>query len=287
MNAIMTKQTPATVLKAIWRQRSDGYNVDGEAFRRFVEEQEITEFNEYTLKGFKAWLMDQGYAAATVNRRLSGIRTRMKALVQSADLPGSQEKAIMESLYSVKMVRRSVHVDQGKVIKPSEMENLRAEVTDEKALVLVEFLWQTGLRISEALSVRNTESHLHRPGRGAGHFEVRVMGKGSSERTVFASAELVNRIRRVYGSREWLFQSQKKPEAHMRRTSAYDVVSYWIALVLGRRLGPHSFRHSFVFRKLEEGQPLPAVSRYAGHSDVSTTAKWYSANVLSPDQALS
>ena len=40
-------------------------------------------------------------------------------------------------------------------------------------------------------------------------------------------------------------------------------------------LTPHRLRHTFAVRKLEDGVPLPTVSRMLGHTNDATTEGWY------------
>jgi integrase/recombinase XerD len=144
---------------------------------------------------------------------------------------------------------------------------------------LLEFLYATGARISEAC------------GLSLGDFDheeqlVRLFGKGSKERIVpygrFAAAALD----------EWLGPSGRphlQPDrwarrgdaeavflnvrgARLSRQAAWAVVKkYGDRIGVGDRLSPHVLRHSCATHLLDHGADLRIVQELLGHASISTT----------------
>ena len=72
-----------------------------------------------------------------------------------------------------------------------------------------------------------------------------------------------------------IFITDKGPCLQLSTSSVYSSLKKYISLakieVNGRKIGPHSLRHSLATRMLKEGQPLPVISETLGHSDTNVT----------------
>ncbi|WP_440531646.1 tyrosine-type recombinase/integrase [Variovorax sp. YR566] len=85
-------------------------------------------------------------------------------------------------------------------------------------------------------------------------------------------------------SDEWVFPSPNGAMRDGKRTHLIDPMLSWKAVLklagITERLTPHDLRRSFGSILLEQGVPMPAVSKMLGHSNVATTEKHY--GVYSP-----
>jgi site-specific recombinase XerD len=120
-----------------------------------------------------------------------------------------------------------------------------APAGDRDALLFL-LLFQTGLRISEALSL--TVGHLtHQPG------ALEIMGKGGKMRLVACPAPLVHRLKayafdRGLGPDDRLFPIGRK--------QAWQIIGAAAAHIgLGKRVYPHLFRHSGAIERLRPPGP--------------------------------
>ena len=111
---------------------------------------------------------------------------------------------------------------------------------------------------------------------------VHVLGKGSKERRVPLSDYAVAALR-VWLSEgrsvlaivptEALFVNRKHKPMTPRDVRAM-VDGYAGGLLPGRRVGPHTLRHSFATHLLEGGADIRAVQELLGHSSVATTQRY-------------
>lgn len=151
----------------------------------------------------------------------------------------------------------------------------------ERDGVLLELLYATGMRVSEAVGLR-LQDWL--PEQGL----VRVMGKGGKERVVPLGATSVGRVERyVRGARNALRPACDKVLLNHRggalsRVSAWSILDRWARVAGiqvddgsgrkgGHRVHPHVLRHSFATHLLQGGADMRAVQEMMGHAELSTT----------------
>jgi len=138
---------------------------------------------------------------------------------------------------------------------------------------MLELLYAAGLRVSELVSVKLTDTNLQ-----AGH--VRVFGKGSKERIVPIGQYAKDKIQQYMTSARPLLLKQVispylfvawagKP---MTRQGFWKRLKQYAQKAgIRQEITPHSLRHSFASHLLEGGADLRAVQIMLGHSDISTT----------------
>lgn len=167
-------------------------------------------------------------------------------------------------------------------LEPSELERfLRApqgmSLSNLRDRAILETLFSTGLRVSELCSLNQYDIDLKR-----GEFSVR--GKGSKLRLVFLSEQAKTAIASYLDKRqdadEALFIRVPRNErfekyAGLRLTprSVQRIIKkYAVAAgIIGKKISPHSLRHSFATDLLRNGADIRSVQALLGHSSVTTT----------------
>jgi integrase/recombinase XerC len=140
---------------------------------------------------------------------------------------------------------------------------------------VLELLYGSGLRVGEVASLTLDRVELDRA-------RVRAFGKGSKERDVPMSDFAVDALREYVrdgrprldpGTGEALFLNPRGGaigERDIRRI----VERYGDYLFPGRRVTPHTLRHSFATHLLEGGADIRSVQDLLGHASVATTQRY-------------
>ncbi|MBL0848879.1 MAG: tyrosine recombinase [Candidatus Liberibacter ctenarytainae] len=142
-----------------------------------------------------------------------------------------------------------------------------------RTLLLTEFLYSTGMRISELVTLSAHALNL----------EERTMiirGKGNRERLVILSPSALDALqmyKKICSNRNikdnpWLFPSTSKTGHLSRQVFARELKELaWRAGIEAENISPHVMRHAFASHLLEGGADLRTVQVLLGHVDISTT----------------
>jgi len=143
--------------------------------------------------------------------------------------------------------------------------------------LLVILLFQTGLRISEALSL--TPRHI---GRYEGAPVLHIKGKGKKDRLVACPESLANRLRSY--AYEHKLGNQDRFFPFNRHRGFQIVQGAAIKAGLNKKVNCHLFRHSdAIYRLRQTGNPK-ALQLHLGHSTVAMTMRYLS--TLTAEDAL-
>jgi site-specific recombinase XerD len=101
-----------------------------------------------------------------------------------------------------------------------------------------------------------------------------VQGKGRKDRLVLLSPVLLDQLRQHYQRvhpKNWLFPGRAAGR-HITERTAWRIIARARHAVGGKRVSPHSLRHSFATHLLEAGTDLRTIQVLLGHASLSTTA---------------
>jgi integrase/recombinase XerD len=155
------------------------------------------------------------------------------------------------------------------VLSREEVIRLLSAVRHPKHRAVVATLYATGLRLSEALSLKVSDIDAERM-----VITVR-QGKGRKDRTVMLSPRLLKLIRR-YARREqpgeWLFPGRQR-EQRLHETAIQRALAVARREAgISKRATAHTLRHSFATHLLEAGTDLRLIQTLLGHRSVKTTS---------------
>ncbi len=166
-----------------------------------------------------------------------------------------------------------------KALSVDEVERVLAQGKDPSVLdlrdaALLEFLYGTGARISEAVGLDVDELDLES---GA----VRLLGKGSKERIVPVGSYARSAVSAylVRGRPELIRRGRGTPALFLNaRGSRLSRQSAWTVLRraaeragIAKEISPHTLRHSFATHLLDGGADVRVVQELLGHASVTTT----------------
>ena len=253
----------------------DAYRQDLEALGSFLE-RSGTDLRGATYPLLRRWLAQlrtRGYARATIARRAAAVRT----FYRFATRRGLVSRNPASLLVSPKMGTRLPTV-----LKAGEADVLvEAPVEDDawaaRDRALLELLYGCGLRVSEACGLDASEVDVKSE-------RVRVLGKGGREREVPMGEEAADALRAYLdGARELAPPGRGDPRALFRnrrgkrltpRDARAVVEKYRSRVLSGRKVSPHTLRHSFATHLMEGGADIRAVQELLGHASLSSTQRY-------------
>lgn len=266
----------------------EAYRSDIERYLAFAAAEGRPAGDRGTVRAWLERLHAQGLRPSTQSRRLTSLRGYHRFLVAEG-LAGTDPTEAVEPPRRRRRLPETLTVDEvARVLDAvggSEPYPLRDRA-------LLEFLYATGVRISELIAVRLDDCDWPRrtvrlvPARrevrrrdGARTTE-RVGPKGDKARivpigrkAVGAAVEYVERERPTLArgrSEGILFLNFRgRP---LSRMGAWKIVrSYVDRAGIGKRVTPHTFRHTCATHLLDRGADLRAVQELLGHADITTT----------------
>lgn len=155
-----------------------------------------------------------------------------------------------------------------KAYSDEELEQIKRECKNLRDRAIVEFLYTTGVRISEMTA-------LNREDISVSDKSIIVYGKGAKEREVYLtdvscmylSAYLYQRV----DDNPALFVSNRKPHTRLSPSGVRAMLKNIGARASIDKVHPHRFRRSCATSLLRKGMPIEEVSVILGHEKLDTT----------------
>lgn len=269
------RQTAELYLESLRLERGVSPN-SIEAYSRDLE-RFVSRFESKPFRGITAIditdhlisLQQSGLSSGTIARNLSAIKGLFKFAIRT----GKLKKNPAASIAGPKIYRplpETLTIEQVFKILDQPDSKKKLGLRDR---ALLEFLYGTGARISEALNCRTGDLMPEM-------MLVRLFGKGRKERVVPLGKigwQVVDKYLKqsrtlMVNSRsaDYLFLGNRGNP--LRRMAGWRIVKKYCRLAgIDREISPHTFRHSFATHLLMGGADLLAVQDLLGHADISTT----------------
>ncbi len=230
---------------------------------------------------FRAWLANRArrnMAPKSTARALSSLRGFYRYLARYKNI---RNDAI--GLISSPRVPRKL----SKAIAVSDVENMQSAINEidggatwiaRRDWALVLLIFGCGLRISEALSLRDADV--------AGNPDaLRIVGKGGKERIVPVLPPVLDAIKKYMSMRPFvsdnaspLFRSVRGlPMSPRMAEKVVEKLRHY--LQLPDYVTPHALRHTFATALLSGGADLRSLQELLGHSSLSTTQLYTCVNM--------
>jgi integrase/recombinase XerC len=255
------------------------YRNDLLQFQRYLTEEHCRDgapgpegIDTLAVRGFVAHLSRSGLEKSSIARKLSAVRSFLKAAVRDGRLESSPAEGIPTPRVP-KPLPQTLTVDEIFALLDQIQEDDPASLRDR---AILELLYAAGLRVSELVGLDLEDLDLSSR-------TVRVVGKGGKERLVPFGSKAAGALK------SWLERS------HPLRTRGSACEAAFLNLRGGRltdrsvrrildrrlreaaihaRLSPHALRHSFATHMLGSGADLRAIQELLGHASLSTTQRY-------------
>ena len=274
--------------RGLSRNSIAAYTADIRGYRKFAASRELDPDARASVLAWLAELAGRGLAPSTVARKLASLRGWFRWRVAEDDLAIDPT----ETLEGPRLARRLPSV-----LSLEEVERVIEAVNrggrfPQRDRAIVEFLYSTGVRISELIAIQleecawrervvrlvPMERRVRR--RDGGRGVVSVGPKGERARIVPIGSRAVEAgIAYVEGERSALRGSRSQGSLFLNargrpltRVGAWQIVRRLVRSAgIRGKVTPHTFRHTFATHLLDRGADLRAVQEMLGHADIATT----------------
>lgn len=254
---------------------SDAYIRDAKAFEAFLKAREVSSFKHASNTDVVAYLMElknSGRSKATVNRKLSSIRTLYKYLMKT----GQADSNPTEDIKSPKIERKGLEY-----LTVEEVESLLSMPDDStkgiRDRAILEMLYATGIRVSEIIDLKMKDINW-RMGFitcTGEHGKARIVPIGSMAKTAME--------RYMYDSRNVLMHDRDcndddgtffvnyMGEPFSRQGLWKILKQYGKDAGLYGKITPLILRTSFAVHMVQNGADLKSLQELMGLEDISAT----------------
>ena len=246
------------------------YRRDLKGFESFLarERRAIGGVGVTDLSRYLGGLRRRGLGGRSIARHLSAVRGLYRFLLDAGRLPRDPTLHLDSPRPARRLPRTLSMPDAAALVEAPD--TTRPDGLRDRALL--ELLYASGLRASEALGLRIEDVNFR-----AGY--VMVIGKGDRQRLVPAGARALDWVRRYLTTVRPRQVRRDCPALFLNRSGgAMSRQALWgLIRRAARRAGlraavsPHTLRHSFASHLLERGADLRSVQAMLGHVDISTT----------------
>lgn len=218
------------------------------------------------IERYMAWLFERGREKTSQARSLSGIRSFFNFLLVEERIESSPAEFVAAPKF---------HRPLPDVLSTDEIDRIIAAVDTStvkgrRDSAMLEVLYSCGLRVSELTSLRMQDLFF-----GEGY--VRVTGKGDKQRLVPISAAARDKIQIYLEDRQPARSGEEVVFLNNRGGKLTRVMVFTLLrgaarrAGIGKRISPHTFRHSFATHLLEGGASIRQVQEMLGHESILTT----------------
>ena len=239
-----------------------------EYFKKLDENLDFTAVDADIIRGWVLSLMEDGYTATSVNRKLSSLRSFYHYLLR-------QGVVSVDPLLKVTGLKKKKPLPV--FIKDADMTRLLDETAFDAGFeglrdrLILEVFYETGIRRSELIGLTDADVDLFAK-------QIKVTGKRNKQRLIPFGDELKGDIEAYLSARKDLLP--EGGEAFFVRKNGKAMYPYLVYLLVKRYLSrvvslkkksPHVLRHTFATSMLNNHAELSAVKELLGHESLTTT----------------
>lgn len=248
------------------------YGIDLREFQGYLNgvdgELKLENVDSDIVRGWIVRLMEGGMSEASVNRKLSALRTFYKYLLKKKMItvdPMSIVKGPKRKKPLPTFVRES---DMDRLLDGGLFDDSFEGVRDK---LIMAMFYETGVRLSELISLNDADIDLFSN-------VMKVTGKRNKQRLIPFGENLRDAIRSYVECRnvavgcscETFFV--RKNGKRLYQMLVYKLVKQNLSKVVAlKKRSPHVLRHSFATAMLNNNAELEAVKELLGHESVTTT----------------
>lgn len=247
----------------------ENYSLRLNRFLEFCGDSEIDKVNRMQLLDYRMALHKNKLNVKTINYHIVAIRAFFRFVLKN-DIDCMSPDKLELAKTPPREVNYLDDIDIAKILAaPSE--HTKDEFKRVRDEAVLQFLYGTGLRVTELIMLKNKDIKLD-----SNQFS--VVGKWSKLRSVFATKSAIAALKTYTTMRTdsspFLFISLSRNNLgdHLSRNSIEDIVKKYAKLAgINKKVTPHTLRHSFATTLIKKWADIRAVQTLLGHASITTT----------------
>ncbi|RLD29212.1 MAG: integrase [Bacteroidetes bacterium] len=251
----------------------NAYQTDLESFQKFNQEQfdeiNIKAVNYSQIRSWIIFLVENGIANRSINRKISSLNTYYKFLLKVDSLkvnPLAKHKALKTS----KKIQIPFSENEiNSVLNDLNFDDSFEGVRDK---LIIELFYSTGIRRIELVQLKLVDIDVS-------NHTLKVLGKRNKERLLPLLNTVIETIKgylikrqklQTINDKAYLFLTKKGVKIY--ETLVYRIINDYFSKASTKvKKSPHILRHSFATHLLNQGADLNAVKELLGHSSLAAT----------------
>ncbi len=225
----------------------------------------LNEITSFLIRGWIVELIDSSITARSVNRKLSSLRAYFNWLKKE----GLIVKNPTLSVKGPKSEKRlPSFARESEIIKEKMDEVFSDSFEGIRAKLIIEILYQTGIRLSELINLKKSDIQTDR---------IKVLGKRNKERIIPISNQLYFQIEEYIEDcdkikTQSIFLLSLKNGEKVYPKFVYRIINTYLGHVTNLdKCSPHVLRHTFATHMLNNGAGLETLKDLLGHANLSAT----------------
>lgn len=214
-------------------------------------------------------LIEQGFKASTVNRKLSSLKTFYRYLNKSGFIKKSPVEYVSGPKLNTKIPSFVSERQMDEIL--DDATNFSDDFVGIRNQLLIDFLYLTGMRRAELISLKDNDIDFS-------SCTIRVTGKGNKQRLIpFSDLTKVKlekyiRIRNKEIENKSSFLFVKEDGNAMYPKLVYKIINNHLnSISTLSKKSPHVLRHSFATAMLNNGAEINSIKELMGHTSLSST----------------
>ena len=249
----------------------NSYISDINIFLEYLHIQKLNykDVNHEVIRSYLKYLDEKKYKNSSINRILSSLNDYYNYLTKCKVTKYNYFEDINRPRKEKRLpnfINYSEYMSLLATVEKEENEFLKA-----RNLLLLEILFDTGLRVSEAVNIEINNINKKEQ-------SIKVLGKGNKERIVYYGDYAKNYLEDYLNLRrninivdkDYLFLNKNYTRL-TRRGVEYLISDISKKALLRQKISPPTLRHSFATEMLNNGCDIRSVQELLGHKSLSTT----------------
>jgi len=245
------------------------YQNDLKKLQLFLEKHNInlvTKISETSLNSYILSLEKEGLSPASVSRNIAAIKSFLLYLIKHGQLSGEDPS---ERIKPPKVPKKSPQIINTSLVDKLLQQPDKHSKKGIRDRAMLELLYATGIKVSELLSMKETDINLSGRYITCGDKRERNIPIGKSAKAALQEYLSIRSVNFNKKDSDILFLNSSGEQ--LSRQGLWKILKIYAKLAGIEDINPNAIRHSFAAHMIDNGADLGSVQEFLGHADITTT----------------